>query len=591
MYTLRTSLKKVISVSMLSLLIIQPFSVTASANSSATITVDYANDAGPSNHVASGFLHGISGTSPAQYLIDGVEVKAIRGADYHANLPDYFDQTTYDRVKATGADLMVGLYYRAKERGIWPVDATTEAQWEGIVEEIYNEATSKNYNIKSWITWNEPQLQWNTSTRTIQKFMRAHEVAYKKIKALDPSALVQAPENHVYNFNFLKSFLTYAKQNNCLPDILSWHELAETQLDIEAHTAEIKAWMLANGITPMPIAITEYQGQNYDPATTTTSYPGLNVSYLARLERSVNNGLAYGLKSAWEFVGEDSRFKASLGDLADRNTAVLPKGIWWVYNAYKDMTGRLVKTTSSNKQTSEALASIDSSMDRSVILLGTGNFTTPHDPVLQLNNIPDYLKYGSKTHIKVEKIVNADILMSPEMVIDTDYTITNNTLTLNLPTLDPKAAYKIYVTSATADAPKTSYEAESLSATNTSGVTLRTFTEADASGGKAIALDSNAIGQSVKFTMSVPTAGTYNIGAILKKGNNRAFFQMYLNDKACGAPKDLYNSNLEYFTTDFGAIKFSTAGNQTIEFRVVGKNSSSSSYGMVFDKFVLTKMN
>ncbi|MGG1553430.1 hypothetical protein [Paenibacillus ferrarius] len=588
---MKSKLLKAVSFSMLSMYLVQSFAITAFANTTATITVDYATDVGPSNHVASGFLHGISASSPAQYLIDGVTVKAIRGADYETNLPDYFDQTTYNRVKATGADLMVGLYYRAKQRGVWPVDATTEAQWQSIVEEIYNEAQSKNYNIKSWITWNEPQLQWNTSTRTIAKYMRAHELAYKKIKSLNSAALVQAPENHVYSFSFITSFLTYCKQNNCLPDILSWHELAEGQLDIEAHTAEIKAWMITNGITPMPIAVTEYQGQNYDPATTSTSYPGLNISYLARLERSVANGLAYGLKSAWEFTGEDTNFKASLGDLADRNTALLPKGIWWVYNGYKDMTGRLVQTTSSNKQYSEAFASLDSSMDRSVVLLGTGNFLTPHDPVLQLNNIPGVLKYGSKTHVKAEKIINAGILMAPEVVIDADYTVTNNALTLNLPTLDPKAAYRVYVTSATADAPKTSYEAENLTAISTPGVTFRSYSESTASAGAAVSLDATGTNQNVTFTMNIPTAGTYNLGAILKKGNNRGFFQLYVDGVAYGSPKDSYNSTLAYYSTDFGAIKFNTAGNHTFEFRTVGKNSSSSNYWMVFDKFELIKMN
>ncbi|BFT69502.1 hypothetical protein [Paenibacillus sp. P36] len=583
--------KKLLTTSLLfSLLSAISFPITGFANTTATITVDYSVDKGASNHIASGFLHGISATSPSQYLIDGVDVQSIRGTDYHTNLPSLFDQTTYNRVAATGADMMVGVYYRAVAQNIWPGDTATEAQWENVVADVVNESISKSYNITSWITWNEPQLQWNTSARPISKYMRAHELAYKKIKAILPSAKVQAPENHVYSLSFLTSFLTYCKTNNCLPDILSWHELAAGQLDIEAHTSEIKAWMIANGITPMPIAITEYQGITYDSATTTTSYPGLNISYLARLERSAVNGVAYGLKSAWEFVGSDPNFKASLGDLANRNTALLPKGIWWVYNAYKDMTGRLVQTTSSNQQYSEAFASSDTTMKRSVILVGTGNAVTPHDPVLTLNNIPAYLQTSGKVHVRAEKIINADILMSPSVMIEGDYTVSGNSLTLNLPTLDPKAAYKIYVTSGTAAAATTNYEAESLTAQYTSGLTYSTFTEASASGGSATALYANAVGQNVKFTINVPTARIYDLSAILKKESNRAFFQLYINGKAYGSPKDEYGT-AQYYTTDFGKIQFTSSGNQTLEFRVVGKNSSSSNYLMVFDKFILTKLN
>src|SRR5690349_1958086 len=78
-----------------------------------TVTVDYGSDAGAATQVASGFLHGISATSPAQYLIDGVRVKSQRGADHHPNLPSLFDAATYQRVAATGARLRVGLYYYA----------------------------------------------------------------------------------------------------------------------------------------------------------------------------------------------------------------------------------------------------------------------------------------------------------------------------------------------------------------------------------------------------------------------------------------------------------------------------------------------
>ncbi|WP_168123668.1 hypothetical protein [Paenibacillus sp. HB172176] len=590
MNVLKNKFVKAASLSLVSLFLLQCFSVTAFANTSAVVTVDYDVDVGPSNNVASGFLHGIDDISPAQYLIDGVHVKTIRGADSYNYLPSLFDLTTYNRVKATGADIMVGLYYRARAINLWPVDAATEAQWEGIIEDIYNEAQTKNLDIKSWITWNEPDLQWNSAPTTFAKFERAHEVAYKKMKALDSAALVQGPELAGYNYSKMTDFLSYCKLNDCLPDILSWHELGSSVNDIEGHTAQIKTWMLANGITPMPIAITEYQGQSYSSSSTVTSYPGLNVLYLARLERSVPNGLAYALHASWQYKGTNPDFKASLGDSANRDSSLLPKGLWWVYNGYKDMTGRLVETVSSNNH-SDAIASFDSDMGRSVILLGTPNTSTPHDPVVQLNHIPAELKYGNKTHIKAEKIVDANILMAPEVVIDADYTVVSDSVTLNLATQDPKAAYRIYITSATDDAPKTSYEAENLTATATSGVTLRTFTEASASGGVALSLDATATDQSVTITMNVPAAGTYQLGAILKKAPDRGFFQLYMDGVAYGSPKDGYSGSYTYFSTDFGAIKFDTAGNHDFEFRTVGKNNSSSSYRVVIDKLELTEMN
>jgi hypothetical protein len=92
------------------------------AQTDVTVTVDYSDHTGPSQQMASGFLHGISATHPAQYLIDGVKVSQDRDMAYVSGEapgvtgatepgqyePNLFDPATYSRVSATGAKLMVG---------------------------------------------------------------------------------------------------------------------------------------------------------------------------------------------------------------------------------------------------------------------------------------------------------------------------------------------------------------------------------------------------------------------------------------------------------------------------------------------------
>ncbi|WP_180687038.1 hypothetical protein [Streptomyces gossypiisoli] len=554
---------------------------------SITVTVDYGADVGPSNQVASGYLHGIDANSPAQYLIDGVTVRAIRGADHHPNLPSLFDRPTYDRVKDTGARLQVGVYYYVADpnhpdRNYRPGDGGDQDRWRNIVNSVYDEARTNNYDVDSWITWNEPDLQWNTTARPFTSYLAAHKVAYDTLKARDSALKVQAPELSSYSFARLTQFLTYCKQNNCLPEVLSWHELTAGAPDIPGHTAQIKQWMIDNGITPMPIAITEYQGTGYGKADAWDA--GVNVRYLAQFERSVPNGLTDGLYSAWEWVGDNPDFVATLGNATTRG-ANLPRGVWWNYNTYKDMTGRLARTTSSAATTVDAFTAVDTTQRRSTGLIGNQT-TATHTVTLDLRNIPAALQRGGKIRLRATRFDDLGELTNPVKVLEGDYTVTGNTAQVSLPALPASASLRFDVSPVIAGSPKTVYEAESLPVTSTSGVVRRNFAEEGASAGQASVLESTAVGQSVTYTVNAPATGRYELSAYLKRLTNRGFFQLYVDGKAFGPPQDEYGTAAEYYRTTFGHLQLS-AGQHTLQFKVVGKNASSSNHWMAFDRFEL----
>lgn len=556
---------------------------TQSTNTQSSITVDYAVDQGASNQVVSGLLHGISADYPAQYLIDGIKVNTVRGADYYGYLPNCYESDTYNRIEATGADLMIGLYYRAKESGYWPGDGGDWQTWIDICTDLYNEAQSNNYDIYSWIPWNEPRLQWSD----LDRYRQAHKVAYETIKALDPAARIQAPEDHAYSLSFLSDFLTYCRDNNCLPDILTWHELSQDPLDVEAHCSEIKSWMQNNGITPMPIAVTEYQGSSY--SNDNTSIPGVNIYYLASMERAVQYGFAFGLHACWSWSGSDSNFIATLADMANKDGANLPRGLWWNYNAYKDMTGRKVLVNVSGSA-GDAFASLDNGMKRSIVLIGTKNYTTYHDVSLSLNNIPDSLSLNGKVHIRAEMISDAMVLMSPEVMVAGDYSVSGGAVSLDLPTLYPKASYMVYVSPATGDAPTISYESESLSASYTSGRTHDVINDAPASSGQATVLEATVDGDYVEYQIPSPGAGVYNLSAIMKSMDNRGFMQLYINGQSTCPPEDQYSDMEGYYTNDFGNI-YVGSGDLYLKFVVVGQNPGSQGKWIAFDRFDLTELS
>ncbi|MDR6550953.1 cadherin-like beta sandwich domain-containing protein [Paenibacillus qinlingensis] len=555
-----------------------------------TVTIDYSEDWGAANQLASGYLHGIGPVYPDQKLIDPLAVRAIRGAPHNGNsyLPSFFDPATYNRVKATGAELMIGLYYGytdvyGTKPGIGSGVGAGYDKWEEFVLNYLNEAKTNNFDVYSWITWNEPDLQW---AGNLSAYKETHKRAYNVIKAWNPNAKVQAPEWAVYNSDRMKDFLTYCKANNCLPDILSWHELGGNADDIEAHSQEIKNWMIDNGITPMPLAVTEYQGSGNVSGNNQGNDPGLSVANIARLERSEQYGMLFGLKGNDKWDGSDPNFKEGLDELADINTLALPTGRWYLYYWYAKATGRKVKTIH-NKDQVEVFATSDNDAKRSIVLLGNPSETIKYDTPLKLDHIPSYLQNAGKVNVRVESTGNSYFLeqRGTKILLEGNYTVTNNSVSIPLPTMDPETAYIVEIT------PGTTYEyqVDTLTQTN-SGDLHSVLLETQASGGQAATYAANAVGDWVRYTINVPTAGTYNIKALLRKEQNSGVSQLYVNGVATGSTVDEYGPFL-YTDADYGNVTFSGAGDQTLEFRVTGKNSSSTNYNLLFDKFTLTEIH
>ncbi|WP_350274941.1 hypothetical protein [Kribbella sp. HUAS MG21] len=563
---------------------------TPAAAAQATFRVDFAVDEGPVQHAASGFLHGISATSPAQYLVDGVKVTAIRGADHHPNLPSLYDPATHARVEATGADTMVGLYYYRADptnplNTYWPGDGGDWETWRNIVKNVYAESVERGYDVDSWIAWNEPNLQWTTSARPYSRFLQTFDVAHDTLKAISPDIKIQGPEMYGFNFVRLTEFLNYCRTNDCLPDLLTWHELSSVPSDVETNTARIKQWMIDNGIEPMPLAVTEYQGGGY--GNSAPYNVGDNAAWLARLERSTDNGLAYALYSAWEWRGEDPNFRATLGNATARS-ADLPRGVWWNYNTYREMTGRRVGETAGAGL--DGFGAADASMKRATFLVGNHE-TAGKEIDLSLENLDaaPYLVRNGKIHLTVSAIPNTGTVTEPVQVTDADFRVKGDRVTVPLPSLPGQGAYRISISQAVADLKAVSHEAEKLPATASPGTPHRIIEDPQASGGAATVLDANSVGSSVRYAVDTPTPGVYDVSATLKRATGHGMVQLYVDGKASGGPRDEFGTTQQYYQSGFGMIHLDRGPN-LLEFRVVSRNPQADSYKFVLDKVDLKKV-
>ena len=156
------------------------------------------------------------------------------------------------------------------------------------------------------------------------------------IKEADPNATVVGP-NHAYDpsYNEMLGFLNFCKTNDCLPDVITWHELQVSDLNnlnINNTNNSIQRYRSAArdaGVEEKQVVINEYA----DFAD--CGVPGRLVNWIARLE----DNQVYGCLPFWHQAN-------NLNDLAAN--ANQGNGAWWVYKWYGDMSGKTLGVEQSN---------------------------------------------------------------------------------------------------------------------------------------------------------------------------------------------------------------------------------------------------
>jgi poly(beta-D-mannuronate) lyase len=133
----------------------------------------------------------------------------------------------------------------------------------------------------------------------------------------------------------------------------------------------------------------------------------------------------------------------------------------------------------------------------------------------------------------------------------------------------------------------TAWEAESLAFT-ASGATATIDTDAAASGGQRVTLNSTATGQYVEFTLPSVPAGTYSVQLAYKTNGNRGQSTFKMDGTTFGGTLDQYAATATYPTATLGTVTFSSTASHAFRMTVSGKNASSSSYTLSADKIILT---
>jgi hypothetical protein len=380
-----------------------------------------------------------------------------------------------------------------------------------------------------YVPFNEPDFIWYETgsgdpavyEQEMGRFLDHWKTAVEYIREHHEGARVMGMNDATFRARNAGDFLTFARDNDVLPDFVSWHQLPSNSLDPSSsnyfrNTYEVyRALEQERGIDPIPININEYAG-NRD-----LTVPGQLVQWVAMFEEAKVDA---GGKAYWTAAG------GLAGDVVQTNK---PGAGWWFYKMYADMAdGETVEVTrpdTTSLDALDAIAAIDDQRRQARVVAGG----TADDFDVVLDNI-DADIFGESVHVALSATTwsgqNSDA-PPPVVLLDEDVVVEDGSITVPVRGLgvhgdagrniDLMAAYEIVVspggngTRQSVELPwQASYEAED--ANITSGEVYTHGTPQDWNAGAASGnQDVGSLNQddsAVSFDVDVPEAGEYLLG-------------------------------------------------------------------------------
>ncbi len=347
-------------------------------------------------------------------------------------------------------------------------------------------------------------------------FYEAWKITYDYVKAIAPDAKIGGPGFYDYDTAKITGFMEYCAENDCVPQIMIYHELNQWSIpDWETHVEDYRRIENELGVTPLDIIVTEY-GTMEDCGN-----PARMVHYIKAIE---NTG-TWAHMAFW-------RLANNLNDTcADDNT---PNSNWWLYRKYAEMSGQRLEVKETALKDSmlhdgdwrlsyHGIAALkDSGEEINVICSGSKNRRAVEISGLDATNL------GDRVTVKVECVFYKGLTG----VVNDTITLMQynakpcaNKINVNIPGTDTDAVYFITVTP---------YEEDDEVIKN-NNIPVRYEFENGKLQGDAYTYDSayattgdtegmvggmEKEGDGVKLTFTAPTCDTYNLDIIFGKHND-----------------------------------------------------------------------
>lgn len=393
--------------------------------------VDLGDTIRPVTHAASGALYGVTETLPTDITGLVAPLKPRMYTQPARSGPGYQQPIgaaipVSQRLVNTTAEVTIRL---ADILPYWPYRWAGWSHWSSEVRAVIaDKRNSGRHNYYGYEIWNEPNITWDNANGNFNSTL--WKPTYDLIRAQDPGARIIGPSAAWYHRSFIESFLRYCVSNNCLPDVMGWHELGGAD-NITANINDYRALERSLGISPRPISINEYSHDTHEYE----GAPGVSVPFIAKFER-------HQVESAnisWWFTNLPGR----LGSLLTPNNQ--RGGGWWLYKWYGDMTGNMVNVTPPNQNGAglDGFASLDTGAGYASIVLG-GDFTGTANVVI--NNVP--ANFGSTVDVTVEYVEWSDKdtpVTGPVTVWESTVNVVTGSLSVPVTIFNSFYGYRVYV--------------------------------------------------------------------------------------------------------------------------------------------------
>ncbi len=421
-----------------------------------TITVDAAKPQGQVSTKATGFLYGLAEEGvPSKALTESLDIasvsqKVVDGLQHPTgdinHIYTQLGDTDYNVVYLQ--DSFSTWYYCHKE--IMDMRAAGTYNWETYLTETYFPLVKEKvrtlmtrpyadklvyciFNECDNAIWFGNYIDGNVHFDEIGKanFYKAWEMTYDFVKSIDPDAKIGGPGYCDYETTKIRGFMEYCTENDCVPEIMIYHELAWWSIpDWHKHVEDYRKIEKELGVDALPIIVTEY-GTMEDCGN-----PAAMLHYIIAMEKSG----VYGNMAFW-------RLANNLNDTAADDNS--PNSNWWLYRKYAELNGQLLKVTSRSQdeynywKRNDGIAALRN--DGSAIdMIVTGRSERQQ---LKLKSL-DVTRLGTELTVTVEAVYYqglTGIVSSPVTVRKYNASASSGELLINLPATDDGSVYFVTV--------------------------------------------------------------------------------------------------------------------------------------------------
>ncbi len=438
-----------------------------------TLEVDAAEYVSEMSSRASGYLYGVAENGvPDSAVVESIDVssisqKVIDGLQHPIGDVDHVTPMldNCDYITVYMQDCFDTWYYchdeiwSLRNAGTYDCEKFVRERFLPQVEEAVNKLVKTNYADRLvYCLYNETDnavwfgtpsddgtwLMYDDEAKL--RFYKAWKETYELVRSIDPDAVIGGPGYCDFDLYELEHFLTYCQENNCMPDIMIYHELGDKSAYYwQDHVDKYRELEKALGISELPIIVTEY-GTMYE-----CSAPADMVKYISAIE---NSG-TWANAAYW-------RLANNLNDtVADNNS---PNSNWWLFRWYADMEGYLLQGKIIDILHSDFANAFKYNYKRFhyEYFNGLASITEEKDEINVICGGSDYSSYvnfkhlgktnlGKKVNVKIESVCFeglSGIVTKPTFVAEYTAKVVGGKLQVDLENPDPNSVYHITITPA-----------------------------------------------------------------------------------------------------------------------------------------------